>query len=312
MDYKVFNKEGCYALFHYPCFGALNRIGEWGHKNADFVNFKDKDGRDIGRTLDMRDTGKFENVTFAEGFHPSNFDYLEWSPEENPPEIWKVVKTLAETHPLFSEIVVEEDEGVIRVPLGKSRMDQTLLPLFIIRDFMEVGHMQLTFEALKEFTDNVVWRVFISTLFPTWRRYDGEEILHLSVEDGRWIDDKAKVGHVIDTILWKRPPVFADDTWEETDLGYACYGSKPSFSRPTEEGWTEEEWDAWYEEVEPRGGLLPKHPLTKEPYTIDTCCMVGDDYVGFEGKRLRDLIVNKELLEEFVTLLKKKTGGENA
>lgn len=272
MYYEVFNKQGDYLQVNYPCFGALSCMGLWlGYEGIQ------SDGTRLPKTSVKIHSDVYGTIHYRKGFRPEELSHVKWyvelAPYLNKDFAWDLVERCIAEHAVFKGIETDRENNVITFSLGNRKMDETLLPVFILRDFLEDWGVQKAFTYIKEnfYIEDDLTTMLLCPICSSFVNYKGEEVLSFSWEDGCYAAGRTAVGHIVDFITQRKLPEFYDKTWEDSELGYASYGTTPTYfydECDLEVDEEEEEVDI-FDNVE--GVPTPINPYTNQRSTIDSC-----------------------------------------
>lgn len=278
MNYTLVNKDGEELAIDYVCFGALAMFGtmssrEWckypGHPNEPLKE-------------EVVQNERLGEVSYIKGFKPSDVVELHYYPNTslsyNVDHDWDLIENMVSKYEIFEGIEVNKKEGYISSKMGNKKMDSTMLPMFILRNFWECASSRNAMGIMKDvFPDSEEELFFLCQFYHPWKRYSGQLEYSATYLDGAPLSpSEALVGDVIQFALGKAPDAYFDYTWEESDLGYASYGMTPSYDNEPGPDATDEEWDFYYDEGGIEGIELPDHPRTMKPTALSTCLVRHD------------------------------------
>lgn len=303
MQFQVINKKGFTITHQYPCFGALQSVDSWYSRGSD--DLRNPEGVKIDDEALV--VGK---ETYLAGFHPSDFDtlvynlpfnrtnqdmnddYFDFEEEvakqrESDDNLEQIVQRLPGIlkHPLFSNLTLVKTESGYDVhsKMDGKQMDETIYPLFVIRNLCEYFDSFSGFKILEEAGVPAGKAAIYASVYRPYNNWNGNIGVCYNGSDGALMwSSHAPLGDLATLMSGQAPYVYTDYVWGDHPQGYACDGR---YQQPN----SNHSWEDTDDNE--------LHPFTMEPRTLTSvsCFKRSDLYSGkWENSLQKSRPENKE------------------
>lgn len=279
MEYKVVNKVGQKLYFDYICFGLLSQLDCFTSTGGVMLGEDDEELVELKYAKTTTVVDNWGKHVYIKGFEPAELKELvyitPWYGRDGLQNFLEDSINKAISHPILSGVTTrrgKRDKLEVVFDMESSRMDETMLKAFLIRNLCEsTGRIK----TLKELLEKGV--PFFTSFFIIQNYYFtygfGDKYLQEDFEDGSVLyDDYGNVGDLISAILGDTPD-YKDDHWCDTIGGYSSEGyrcvPKSVYNEDREdEWWAENELPSFFEERYPQSINTLLCYKTKKDYPV--------------------------------------------